>query len=138
MNDAPSSPVCLAQLTFVNGGLARQSVALPEAPLMIGRAPECQMRLTEKGVWERHAQIRLRPGEGFFLHSLPPATVSVNRQPVTAPQLLRNGDTIDAGEVKLRFWLGPVRQAPLPIIEAVFWLLLGALFAVQAWLIWAL
>ncbi len=138
MNDVAPNAACLAQLTILNGKQARQTVTLPEGALMIGRASDCQLHMVEKGVWERHVQIRLRPEEGFFLHPLPPASTLVNSEPVLAPRLLRNGDVLDVGEVKLRFWLGPVQQESLSHRETFFWMLLVALFAAQLWLIWKL
>ena len=56
----------------------------------------------------------------------PDALVSVNGQRIERG-LLRNGDIIEMGSVKLRFGLSPTRQRSLRFREIVTWIALTAL-----------
>ncbi len=75
-------------------------------PVVIGREPDCAVRLTEAGVSDRHAAIERR-ADGYYIRDLGTATgTRVNGQRV-ASQRLANGDEIEVGAVRLRFELAP-------------------------------
>ena len=63
--------------------------------------------------------------------------MAANGQP-TERAVLRNGDTIEIGAVKLRFWLSQAKQRGLAVREALFWILVAAVclgqIAVVYWL----
>jgi len=65
--------------------------------------------------------MELNPAKSFSLTVLPDAIASVNGKPTTQA-LLRNGDTIELGVVKLQFWLDQARQKSLRLLEAFTWL----------------
>jgi hypothetical protein len=53
--------------------------------------------------------------------------------------VLRNGDTITTGSVKIQFWLAAARQGSLRLRENFVWALLGLVtlgqFALLYWLV---
>jgi hypothetical protein len=77
----------------------------------------------------------MRSGEGIIVSAATDASVIVNGQPVRQTTL-RNGDLIEAGSVKLRFGLGPIRQRGLHVRETMIWLGLAALCLGQVALIY--
>ncbi len=89
-------------------------------PVRIGRAAAADLQLDESGVWDQHLQLDLSPGKGFVLSAQPDALASVNGQPVHKA-LLRNGDAIDIGSVKMQFWLGETRQRGVRFREGLTW-----------------
>lgn len=91
--------------------------------------------MEEQGVWDRHADFTLRPGEGVTVSASTEASVVVNGQRVQQA-VLRNGDLIEAGSVKIRFGLCPTRQHNLRFREALTWIGLAALFLGQVTLIY--
>ena len=89
-------------------------------PVRIGRAPESELRLEEPGVWDNHAELSLDKTEGFLLSAKPSALLSVNGQPAQTAKL-RNGDSVELGAVRLRFWLSETRQSSLRAREWFVW-----------------
>jgi hypothetical protein len=79
-----------------------------------------ELRLEDAGVWDRHARIDFKKGEGISLTALGEALVTVNDQPARET-LLRNGDRLAIGSVQLRFWLAETRQRGLGIRESLVW-----------------
>ena len=67
--------------------------------------------------------LELQPGEGFALKTFDEAFATVNDQPQTSI-LLRNGDVISFGSVKIQFWLAAPGQRGLRLRELFVWLLL--------------
>ena len=95
-------------------------------PVRVGRGPGCDLRLDEDGIWDQHLTLELEPAAGFSLKTSPDALARVNGLPLSGT-LLRNGDTIELGAVRMQFWLGPVRQSSLAVREVLSW---GAITAV--------
>lgn len=89
-------------------------------PVRIGRAVVCELCLDDAGIWEQHLVLALSREKSLLLKAGPEAIVCVNGQPVTET-LLRNGDTIDIGAVRIQFWLGSARQSRLLLDEALSW-----------------
>ena len=104
-------------------------------PVRVGRAPDCDLKLEDAGVWEQHLVLEFKPAHGFSLKSEPNALVRVNDQPVSEA-LLRNGDTIELGAVRIQFWLGAVRQTTLGLREAFSWGVILAAIAGQLYLLY--
>lgn len=106
-------------------------------PFVAGRAAGSDLVLDHPGVWDRHFEVSLRMPEGFTLKVLPRATVSVNGQTVETV-ILRNGDLIELGGLKIRFALQAAVQASLRTREALTWLAFGGLALGQLLVIYQL
>jgi pSer/pThr/pTyr-binding forkhead associated (FHA) protein len=120
----------VVQLDILSGRQAGTHWVARRFPFQVGRSPQATLILEEPGVWDRHAEFALRPGEGVLVSALGDAAIVVNGQPVRQA-VLRNGDLIEAGSVKLRFGLAPTRQHSLGLREAMTWIALAALFFAQ-------
>ena len=125
----------MVQLDILSGKKAGTQWVARRFPFSLGRSPQAALVVEEPGVWDRHAEFSMRSGEGIVLSAATDASVIVNGQPVRQTTL-RNGDLIEAGSVKLRFGLGPVRQGGLHVREAIIWLGLAALCLGQIGLIY--
>ena len=125
----------MVQLHILSGKKAGTTWVARRFPYQAGRSPKDDLHLEEDGVWERHLRIEMRRGEGAVLDCPPEALVAVNGQPVRSV-VLRNGDLIEAGSVKLRFTLSPTTQASLRWRETLTWVALGALCLGQVALIY--
>jgi hypothetical protein len=120
----------VVQFEILSGRQAGSQWVARRLPFQLGRSPQAALVLEEPGVWDRHAEFALRPGEGVAVSALADASIVVNGQPVRQA-ILRNGDLLEAGSVKLRFGLTPTRQPSLHLREAMTWIALAALFFVQ-------
>jgi pSer/pThr/pTyr-binding forkhead associated (FHA) protein len=125
----------MIQLNLLSGKMAGAFWVARRFPVRIGRSARSDLQLEEEGVWEQHLQIEFKPREGFILRTLPNALAAVNGQPIQET-LLRNGDTVEVGSVKLRFWLGESRQAGLQYREWLTWLGIGAVCLAQIGIIY--
>ena len=125
------------QLSILNGERAGYECVARRFPFQIGRAPGAHLVLAADGVWDRHLEIRFRTEDGFHLLAQAGALVSVNGQRVEQTRL-HNGDLLELGSVKLRFWLAPAAQRSLRFRELLTWLALGALGIFQLVLIYRL
>jgi len=104
-------------------------------PVRVGRAPDADVSLEEDGVWDWHLEIEHRRFEGFVLSVQPGAFACINSQPVQQA-VLRNGDIIELGAVKMQFGLGPTRHRSLQLREALTWIALALLCLGQVALIY--
>lgn len=125
----------MIQLQVLAGAGAGSDRIVRRFPCRIGRESGADLQLAAPGVWERHAEIFLNPQEGFFLQARPEAMAMVNGTATQAAHL-RNGDLIELGGAKLRFWLSRVRQRTFRVREAVTWAGLVALGGLQLMLIY--
>jgi pSer/pThr/pTyr-binding forkhead associated (FHA) protein len=115
----------MVQFKILSGIRAGAVQAATGFPCSIGRAAGAGLRLEESGIWDQHAQLDFKAGDGFVLRLQGSALATVNGQPFQEARL-RNGDVIELGSVKLQFWLGEVEQRPLARSELLVWLVLGA------------
>jgi len=125
----------MIQLKILSGKMAGAVVAARRFPFRVGRVPGSDLQMEEPGVWDKHLQIDFRPGEGFQLSTQPEAVTSVNGTPAQS-LLLRNGDLIELGPVKIRFWLGEVAQKSLTRRELFIWALIALVSLGQVALIY--
>ena len=125
----------MVQLDILSGKQAGTQWVARRFPFQLGRSPQAALVLEEPGVWDRHAEFALRPGEGVMVSATTDASIIVNGQPVRQA-ILRSGDLLEAGSVKLRFGLAPTRQHSLRLREAITWLGLAALCLGQVALIY--
>lgn len=125
----------MVQLQILSGKQAGATFVARHFPVRIGRAAASDLRSEEAGVWERHLEILFHPGDGFKLRAASDALVQVNSQPAQEV-LLRNGDVVEAGSLKLQFWLGETRQPSLHWREGLTWVGIGAITLGQIGLIY--
>jgi len=125
----------MVELEILSGATAGTKWVARRFPVHVGRSPDSDLQLEEPGVWDEHFLITLDPATGFILETQPDALVVANGQP-TVSTVLRNGDTIEIGAVKLQFWLSQARQRGLAIRETFFWLLVAAVCLGQIALIY--
>jgi pSer/pThr/pTyr-binding forkhead associated (FHA) protein len=127
----------MIQFVFLSGKTAGTAWVARRFPVRAGRAPDNDLRLEAPGVYDRHFEVDVTSGQTLELSVLEPALVNVNAQPVTRCNL-RHGDLVEAGAVRLRFWLAPTRQARLWSSQAGVWiawiLVLVAQFVLLRWL----
>lgn len=124
----------MVRLRVLNGSRAGTAHPAHRFPCTIGRAGTDDLQLVEAGVWENHLQLDLRVPDGFRLCRLGEGRASVNGVEFDE-RMLRNGDVIELGAVKLQFWLGEVRQSDQRVREALVWLGLAALVLFEGVLI---
>lgn len=125
----------MVQLRILSGKMAGATWVARHFPVRVGRAPTCDLQLEEHGVWNEHFQIDLHPATGFVLETQPDALVTANGQPVQR-MLLRNGDTIEIGALKLQFWLDEARQGKLQLSEWLVWAMIAGVSLGQVALVY--
>jgi pSer/pThr/pTyr-binding forkhead associated (FHA) protein len=122
-------------LRILSGKMAGTDITARHFPFRIGRSPDAHLRVEEDGVWDQHLELTLDHATGFSVTASPDALATINGQPVRQA-VLRNGDTIEIGALKIRFWLGSVRQYGLFIREWLIWIGFVAVAAAQIALIY--
>ena len=125
----------MIQLQILSGKHAGSDVVVRRFPFVIGRAANTNLPLDEPGVWDRHFQIRFERKTGFAFDAQTDALVLVNGEPA-GEGILHNGDIIELGSARLRFWLARGRQKAMRFREGATWAALILLFAAQAGLIY--
>jgi pSer/pThr/pTyr-binding forkhead associated (FHA) protein len=128
----------MVQLEVLSGKRAGAVAVARRFPFVVGRDGSSDLRLEDGGVWDRHLELDLQMPDGFALKVLSQARAAVNDQPVQQAVILRNGDVIGIGAVKIRFWLGETRQLGLQMREFLTWAALVMLCAGQIALIYRL
>ena len=127
----------MIQLNILSGKKAGTQAVARHFPFRVGRATDNELQLADEGVWDRHFNIEIEAA-GFMLTTAPDVLAAVNGETVQAVGL-RNGDTITAGSVRIRFWLAAAPQGSLRLRENFVWaLLLGITlgqFTLLYWLI---
>ena len=113
----------MIQLQILSGKLAGTGSVARRFPFRIGRLASADLRLEEDGIWDQHLELNLITPAGFVLSAQSNALATVNGQRVEQT-VLRNGDLIEIGSLKMRFWLSATRQIGLRFRE---WLTWGAL-----------
>jgi len=108
------------QLSILSGRRAGATWVARRFPVRIGRAPSADLQFDECGVWNEHLTLDFDPAEGFQVQAYPDALVTVNGQLVQR-SLLRNGDLLELGAVKLQFWLAEATQPGLGLREGLTW-----------------
>ena len=124
----------MVQLQLLSGHQSGAVFRFSHFPIRAGREPGLDLPLDEPGVWQRHFLIDWRP-EGLVLEAEPQALLNIRDTPVQTA-ILRNGDIITLGALKIRFSLSPVRQTSLALREWLTWIALGALCLWQVSLVY--
>jgi pSer/pThr/pTyr-binding forkhead associated (FHA) protein len=128
----------MIQFNILSGKKAGTRTVARHFPFRIGRAVGNELQLEDDGVWDQHLTVEFNPQSGFNLITAPEALATVNGVTVQT-MVLRNGDTITTGSVKIQFWLAAARQGSLRLRENFVWALLGLVtlgqFALLYWLV---
>jgi pSer/pThr/pTyr-binding forkhead associated (FHA) protein len=125
----------MVQLKVLSGKKAGTIWVARRFPVRIGRSAASDLQLEEVGVWDEHVQLDFKPAEGIVLSAQPNALTSVNGQPVREA-VLRNGDAIEIGALKIQFWLSETRQVGLRFREGLTWAGIAAISLSQVGLIY--
>ena len=125
----------MIQLNVLSGRKAGTEQVVRRFPFKIGRGATVELRLQDEGIWDEHAEIHLNVARGFCLTVHPEAVAMVNGQP-SQEAILRNGDELGIGSVKLRFSLSPPISRSWRRREVLTWLGLGLLGLGQIGLIY--
>jgi hypothetical protein len=92
-----------ASITALTGTQRGRSFTLADAPLVLGRNPDCDVVLGSASASRRHAEIRAIPA-GLLLTDLGSANGTfVNGRRLAAAHLLRPGDVVQIGDESFRF-----------------------------------
>ena len=125
----------MVQLKVLSGKKAGTTWVARRFPVRIGRSSAASLQLEEGGVWDQHLQLDFNPAEGIVLSVQTDALATVNGQPVHQT-VLRNGDAINIGSLKIQFWLSETRQAGLRVREGLTWAGIAAISLGQIGLIY--
>lgn len=116
----------MVQLKLLSENQAGTAAVARRFPFIVGRSEQSHFRVDAPGVWDRHFELQLDREGTISLRALPNALVILNGEKV-AQCPLHNGDTIEIGSAKMRFWLSETRQRALWPREALTWLGLALL-----------
>lgn len=95
-----------AFLTVIRGRGDLGQHALIDAPLVLGRDPDCRFRLQDLGVSWQHAKITPHGMGTYVIEDLHSTNgTRVEGAPITGLRILRDGDKIFLGETVVRFTL---------------------------------
>ena len=117
--------------------MAGTSLNARRFPVRVGRSGKADIRIEEAGVWDEHLRINHLPGQGFELVAAPSAIVSVNQIPVQSV-LLKPGDNIEIGSLRLQFWLSETVQKSSVFRERLTWFGIGLICLGQVALVYLL
>ncbi|HEB90241.1 MAG TPA: FHA domain-containing protein [Deltaproteobacteria bacterium] len=81
-----------------------------DRPIVIGRAPDCDLLLQNESISRQHARIS-RDEEGWVLRDLGSKNGSRVNTFHVAEQVLRNGDRLDLGTIRMYVEIGPESAA---------------------------
>jgi pSer/pThr/pTyr-binding forkhead associated (FHA) protein len=128
----------MIQLNILSGKKAGTRTVARHFPFRIGRASDNELQLEDDGVWDQHLTLEFNPQSGFNLKIAANTLATVNGA-TFQNSVLRNGDIITAGSVKIQFWLAAARQGSLRLRENFVWALLGFVtlgqFVLLYWLV---
>lgn len=125
----------MVQLDILSGKKAGNQWVARRFPFRVGRRAQSTLALDDPGVWETHAEISIRPDEGLVLTSSSEAVTLLNGERIQQA-ILRNGDLIDVGSVKMRFSLSATQQSGLRFRETAIWVGLAMICLGQVALIY--
>jgi pSer/pThr/pTyr-binding forkhead associated (FHA) protein len=128
----------MVQFNILSGRNAGNRSFARHFPFHIGRAAENGLQLEDDGVWDSHLILEFKKQTGFQLTTSAGALATINGEPAHE-KILRNGDIITLGAVRLQFWLAAAQQRSLRLRESFNWALILivtlAQFGLLYWLI---
>jgi hypothetical protein len=122
-------------LSILSGKTAGTEWVARRFPVRIGRAVGCDLRLEEDGVWDEHLYLDCDPAAGFILETAPNALATLNSEPMQRI-VLRNGDLVEVGSVKVQFSLSKTIQSGLRLREILTWVAIAVISLGQVCLIY--
>ena len=125
----------MLQFSILSGKTAGTEWVARRFPVRIGRAASADLRLEEDGVWDEHLHLEFDVAEGLILETFPNASATVNGQPLQRT-VLRNGDLIELGSVKMLFSLSKTRQTGLRLREGLTWAAIAVISLGQVFLVY--
>jgi len=127
----------MIQLKILSGKMAGTETVARRFPFKIGRSASADLRLEEDGVWDQHLELAFVAATGFVLTIHPDALAAINGHAIREA-VLRNGDELAIGALRIRFWLGETTQASLRLREWLTWAAFALITAGQLVLIYYL
>jgi hypothetical protein len=127
----------VVQLQFLNGAKAGTRWVACRLPFQVGRSAQDELRAEDDGVWEHHCRMELRDDHRIALVAADEPLTTVNGQSLKEA-ILRNGDTIELGSLRLQFSLSPTKHRGLRFRESMTWMGLAVLALAQVALIYVL
>lgn len=124
-------------LQLFDSTAASREITVRRFPFTVGRGANADLQVGGAGVWRAHFSLDYEPGTGVRLTSAEGAITRVNGEPVKRTRL-RPGDYLEAGDLRLRFWLAPVAQRSLQGRETLAWLALAAFVVFEVGLLFGL
>jgi hypothetical protein len=125
----------MVQLKVLSGQKAGAAWTARRFPVKIGRSASADLQSEEHGIWDQHLRLDFDPAAGVVLNAQPNALAAVNGQPVQQT-VLRNGDIINIGSLKMQFWLTETRQVGLRFREGLTWAAIAAISLGQVALVY--
>ena len=125
----------MVQLKVLSGQKTGTAWTARRFPVKIGRSASADLQSEEHGVWDQHLRLDFDPAVGVVLSTEANALVAVNSQPVQQT-VLRNGDIIGIGSLKMQFWLTETRQVGLRFREFLTWAAIAVISLGQVTLIY--
>jgi len=127
----------MIQLKILSGKMAGTETVARRFPFKIGRSAASDLRLEEDGVWDQHLELAFVASTGFVLTTHPDALAAINGR-AFRETVLRNGDELAIGALRIRLWLGETTQASLRLREWLTWAAFALITAGQLVLIYYL
>jgi predicted component of type VI protein secretion system len=128
----------MVQLNILSGKKAGTSCMATRFPFQMGREASMDLCLDDEGVWGKHFEITMDRNTGFWLKTQAENSFVVVNGKRSRELILRNGDTIEIGALKMRFWLGETRQADYRFREMLTWAGIIALCVMQLVIVYRL
>ena len=119
----------------LDGDATEEQIEARRFPFTLGQSNDCHHRIEAKGVWPHHLTLEDAGEKGIVAKNQAEATLLVNGATVAKSVRLQNGDVIELGAAKFRFWLAPLGQAGQRTVEFAIWATLGILALGQVGLI---
>ena len=127
----------MIQLQILTGTMAGVTWTARHFPVRVGRSPANDLRLEDPGIWDAHFALTCEVPDGVKLAPQADALVTINHH-TAGETRLRNGDSIEAGSVKMRFWISAPPQRKLGLRELSIWALIAGITLGQFVLIYRL
>jgi len=125
----------MVQLKVLSGQKAGTAWTARRFPVKIGRSASADLQSEEHGIWDQHLRLDFDPAVGVVLSTQANALAAVNGQPVQQT-VLRNGDLLSIGSLKMQFWLTETRQVGLHFRERLTWAAIAAISLGQVALVY--
>jgi hypothetical protein len=110
----------MVQLQILSGEKAGTILEARRFPVRIGRSDQMDLRLAESGVWDEHLRLALDRKQGIVAEPMKAALLHLNGEP-SGRTVLKNGDLLEIGSARIRFWISPASQRSFQSREWLTW-----------------